>query len=46
MATSSDDGHVYIYTRFIRRKDGSVMDAFKYGLRAFRIRVARQRRAR
>lgn len=43
MATSNDASHVYIFRRFIRRKDGTVMDAHRYGLKAFRIRVTRKR---
>lgn len=44
MSTSNDDGHVYIFRRFIRRKDGTVIDAHTYGLKAFRIRVTNKRR--
>lgn len=39
MSSSNDDGCFYIYRRFIRRKDGRVLDAQKFGLRAFRLRV-------
>ena len=38
MSSSNDDDHVYIYRRFIRRKDGTVLDAWKFGLKAFRLR--------
>ncbi len=43
MSASTDDGYVYIYRRFIRRKDGTVLDARNFGLRAFRLRVKSKR---
>jgi hypothetical protein len=44
MSSSTDDGYVYIYRRFIRRKDGTVLDARKFGLKAFRLRFKKQDR--
>jgi hypothetical protein len=41
---SNDDEYVYIYRRFIRRADGTVLDAHRYGLRAFRLRVKKRTR--
>ena len=43
MLASTDDEYVYIYRRFIRRADGTVLDAHKFGLKAFRLRVKKQR---
>lgn len=42
MSSSNDDDYVYIYRRFIRRKDGTVLDAWKFGLKAFRLRLKKQ----
>jgi hypothetical protein len=42
MASSKDDAYVYIYRRFIRRKDGTILDAYKFGLKAFRLRLKKQ----
>jgi hypothetical protein len=40
---SNDDEYVYIYRRFIRRADGTVLDAHKFRQKAFRLRVKKQR---
>ncbi len=42
--SSKPDGYVLIFRRYRRTRNGKVLDARKYGFRAWPIRVRRDRR--
>jgi len=43
-ATNQDDGAEIVYTKTIRLRNGKVLVAAHYGLKAFRIRIRRNRK--